>query len=286
METPPDTLEEEIKHDATLRTEAIVGGLALLIVILGGVIWYMATHPPRAGLPSTQNATSTPVATGSENQLITENAAYYEIKAVHPASTPLAHTAGVEADRTVVALMRQFELDTIATFKRDGNFANLSHDDIQIMGLDQRKMSLDITYDLKSSPKTTSYIYTIYQDTLGAHPNAFFRTFTFNTATGKLLAVSDIFTPGTNYLSVLSAESRKRLPTMIAARVGVSVSELDPDSMNDGTAPEADNFQNWYLDGRNLVLIFPPYQVAPYAAGVLSVSIPLSQLSSVSPAYK
>jgi len=57
--------------------------------------------------------------------------------------------------------------------------------------------------------------------------------------------------------------------------------------MNRGTTPDADNFQNWYVEGTTLVLLFPPYQVGPYSLGVVSVPIPLSELgTNLNPDFK
>ena len=61
----------------------------------------------------------------------------------------------------------------------------------------------------------------------------------------------------------------------------------DVDYIRQGVTPEALNFQSYAIEGDALVLIFPPYQVAPYAAGTQEVSIPLSQLKEIlKPAYQ
>lgn len=263
-----------------IKTE-IIGAIALGVIILGLVLWYMSEHP--APYIVNHTGTSTPQNVGGTNngQLnLNESAAYYDITAVYPASTPLKKSAGATADAKAVEIMKQFEINTILAFKEQGNFDHLSHDDIQMMGLDQRKESVEIKYEVKSGPRTVSYVYTIYQDTLGAHPNTYFRTFTFDSRTGEGLDIPDFFVAGTNYLSILSTAARKALPASIAAREGVSVKDLDADYMNRGTTPDADNFQNWYIEGSSLVLVFPPYQVAPYSAGVQMVSIPFSQFGT------
>jgi hypothetical protein len=260
------------------KTE-VIGAAALAILVVVLVLWYMSEHPaPVVNHPYTATTIS-PGGTNAPGSL-NETSTYYEIQASYPSSTSLKATAGAAADAKAVEIMKQFELNTIDAFKEQGNFANLTHDDVQMMRLDQRKETLSLSYQTKSGPKTISYLYTLTEDTLGAHPNTFFRTFTFNKKTGESLDISDLFTPGADYLSVLSAKSRALLPTTIAAREGVSVADVDTDYLNRGTTPDADNFQNWYLEGSNLVLVFPPYQVAPYAAGMQTASIPLSQLSS------
>lgn len=283
MESQEPTLQEEIARDTTIvRAEVIIGGLIVLVLILGGVIWYLATHQAPAPVSPTTTATSTTSVsvTPATTKDLNEIAAYYEIRATYPTATSLRTTASAQADAKAVEIMKQFEVNTIDGFKEQGNFAHLTADDIKTMRLDERKEMLDITYQVKTGTHTVSYLFTIIEDTLGAHPNTFYRTFTFDAKTGTGLDISDIFAPGVNYLSILSAQSRKLLPATIAAREGIKVSGVDTNFIARGTTPDADNFQTWYLETSNLVLVFPPYQVAPYAAGTQMVTIPLSQLSA------
>ena len=62
---------------------------------------------------------------------------------------------------------------------------------------------------------------------------------------------------------------------------------LGPDSMSDpdwvktGAGPAWSNFQNFLLLKDRLVIRFPPYQVAAYAAGDQRVEIPLSRLAGL-----
>jgi hypothetical protein len=253
----------------TIGAVLLVGALAL-----GGAYWYVRSHPaPVHDFGTT--ATSTPTGASGSPLGITENATYYTVTAEYPGSTPLA-AGNTEA----VAAMKQFELAAIAQFKKDGNFANLSHDDVQILGLDQRKMSLDITYRPAVGAHTVSYIFSSILDTFGAHPNTFFHTFTFDTTTGASLSLSDIFVPGADYASLLSSTSRKLLPQAIAKKTGVSKSDIDTAMLTAGTTAVPENFRNWYIEGKNLVIIFEPYQVAAYAAGSQTISIPFSDLGT------
>ncbi|MEK7601952.1 MAG: RsiV family protein [Patescibacteria group bacterium] len=271
------------------KSTSIVGVIILGVISLGLVLWYMSEHPapyvrnPDGAVPGT--ATTTPTA---PDKTLSENGRYYDITAVYPSVTPLKASASARADAQAIEVMKQFELNTISAFKEQGNFDHLTAEDISMLGFDQgRKESLEITYVLKRGGTTLSYLYTMYQDTLGAHPNAYFRSFTFNSKTGEGLDLTDVFAPGTDYLKLLSTISRKKLPTIIAKTEGMQGVEVDVDYMNRGTTPDADNFQNWYIDGTSLVLLFPPYQVAAYAAGVQTVSIPFSELgTSVRASYR
>jgi hypothetical protein len=185
------------------------------------------------------------------------------------------------ADVAAVALMKQWELDTISQFKTDGNFANLSHDDVQMMGLDQNKESLNITYTVTTGARTISYLFTTNEDTHGAHPNTFYHSFSFDTQNGNNLVLGSLFSPTSDYLTALSKAARAALPAVIAKAEGMTAADVDAGMLKDGTAPAPDNFANFMIDGKNLMIIFAPYQVAPYSAGTQRLSIPLSSLSGI-----
>jgi hypothetical protein len=157
--------------------------------------------------------------------------------------------------------------------------------DLQCTGIwylsktDNVKGSLTITYKTYASPHTISYVFTEYADTLGAHPNTFYKTFAFDTSTGARLGLKDLFAPGTDYLGQLSKIARAKLPAIIAAREEVDVSAIDMQMLTDGTAPTEDNFSAFYLDGADLVVIFQNYQIGPYVLGSTEFHVPIGQLS-------
>jgi hypothetical protein len=250
-------------------------GTALILTLIATIILYVAMKPAPAKAPGTTSASSLPAGGYSEH------APYYDIVTNYATTTPLLGEVGAPANEAAIARMKDFIGNTIATFKNDGNFANLTSEDIAMMGFDQgRKETLQITYLIASSARTLSYIFTIYEDTLGAHGNTFFHTFTFDTKTGAPLGLNDIFLPSASYLDTLSSISRAKLPAVIGE-------SADTDFMKGGTTPDGKNFENFFFDNRDFVILFPPYQVAPYAAGSQTLRISLSQLSNIlKPEYR
>lgn len=259
------------------KQKAVIGVGILVLVFIGIAIWYMATHQaPTVFVP--QTATSTPATTATGPQHLTATGKYYDIDTQYPGSTVLAQTAGTQADIAAVSTMKTFLAQEIDQFKANGNLDNLTPEDVQIQGLGpDRKYALQATYKTYQGPHTVSYVYTLYEDTLGAHPNAYYRTFTFDTKTGAALTLGDLFSSGT-YLQVLSTAARADLPKIISDHAG---GDADLTYINTGTTPNADNFQNWYLDGGNLVLVFAPYQVGPYALGTITDPISLVRLGTI-----
>jgi len=239
-------------------------GCLFIVIFLGGIIFYAAVRP--SGKNSV--AIETPKL-GATNYI--EHNANYDIAVNYASSTPLLSSVGSSANENAVAVMKKFVSDTVVQFKTDLGLGGVQSD---------KKKSLQITYLIGSSYHTVSYIFTIYENTGGAHNNMFFRTFTFNTSTGTSLALSDIFVQGDSYLNALSTISRAELPDVIG-------SGADTSFINKGTTPEDLNFQNFFFDNQYLVILFPPYQVGSYAAGPQTLRIPLSKLSNIlKPEYK
>lgn len=239
---------------------------------LFGIIFYAAIQPerkevltPRTTLPSTG---------------YTEHAQYYDITANYATSTPL-QAIGKHYDTAAQELMHTFVSDTIATFKSEGNFENLTSEDIEMMGFDQgQKERLNIVYMTAASKQSISYIFTVYTDTLGAHGNLDFGTFTFDVKNGAHIKLGDLFISGSNYLEALSILSRQNLPAVIGRRA-------DAAYIAKGTTPEEKNFERFFLDNKELVLLFPPYQVAAYSEGPQTLRIPLTELSGIlKPEYR
>ncbi len=211
-----------------------------------------------------------------------ENKPYYDIKASYPAHTPLRESTGERADNIATELMKRFVDDTVAQFKSDGNFENLTAEDVKMLGFeDGRKEMLQINYATASSKESLSYLFTIYQDTLGAHGNTFYHTFTFKTADGSTLGLKDLFVPNAPYLDTLSSISRAKLPAIIAENTDSKLSDISQDDIVQGTGPNEVNFASFFLDGTSLVILFPPYAVAAYAAGPQTLAIPLTDLKNI-----
>jgi peptidoglycan-N-acetylglucosamine deacetylase len=134
---------------------------------------------------------------------------------------------------------------------------------------------LDITYEeVKHSDTLVSLVFTVYEFTGGAHGNTITQTYLFDLQNGTTLTLDDLFTDTAAALEVINP----LVEADISAKLG---DMLDAQWLQDGTGTNPNNYQSFALDGANLIFYFPPYQVAPYAAGTQTVSIPLSQLSSV-----
>jgi len=257
-------------------------GFAVLIAVIAGIVWYDFSHAPAANAPGT-TASTTPTGSATEPVHITESAEFYTVDTQYPGQTLLAKLPG-NADLVAQTIMKQWEVDMIDQFKQ--NFTALDASYAQHLRDSHLQGSLTIQYETHQSARTVSYAYTMFSDTLGAHPNTTYKTFTFDTTSGQELALGDLFSPGTDYLGWLSTYSRAQLPAMIATREELAVSDIDMDMLDAGTTADSSNFADFYLDGSNLVVLFPPYAVGPYVLGSMELDIPLSKIPGLKPEYQ
>jgi hypothetical protein len=260
---------------------AIIALGVLIAVFIVLILWYSFMRKeavvPTSDTATTTLATTSPTTAGPRH--ITESNTYYEIDLTYPSVTPLSGDAN---DRAVERM--HVTMQSIADlFKKNIDVDNLSHDDIQMMGLDQRKMELGSSYEMYKGARTVSYVFEIYEDTFGAHPNAYYRTLTFDIQSGAELSLDDIFS-APDYLNILSSRTRADLPLIIRNRSGY---DADIEYIKAGTEPTLDSFATWFIDSRDLSIVFPPYQVGPYVLGTLIDPLSLSSLStSLNSPYK
>lgn len=261
--------------DLTHKHGALIWTGVLGAVFIALLAWYMITSPSPV-IPPTDTASTTPEAfVEPEPQIITEDGTYYDITAEIPSLTPLEGASNEAA----ISVVRAFAQERIAEFKKNGGLDDLTPEDAEFIGLTgERQYVLGMEYELFTGPHTVSYLYTIYEDTLGAHPNAYFRTFTFDIRTGTSLSLSDLFQENSAYLSWLSERVRRDIPLIVQQRSGYLP---DTEYLNSGTEPTPESFQSFYIEGSSLVVAFPPYQVGPYALGSIMVPIPLADMASL-----
>jgi hypothetical protein len=127
-------------------------------------------------------------------------------------------------------------------------------------------------------------LFTIYEDTGGAHPNGFYRTFVFDEQ-GSAVKLSDLFLPaqagkpGSNYLQKISAAATAQVTKQL--QEGLGQADVSGDIFAEGLAPTVENFKNFVIDGDTLYIVIPPYQAAAYVAGSFDVRIPFGDLKNL-----
>lgn len=258
-----------------MKTKQVVYAFALLVVVALAAATASFLTRSSGGVAQTSPILKGLLA-GSAYHYV-QTAPYYTIEVTYPAQIPLNPPAAARAE---LVIEKAFA-DDIAQFKSDGNLGNLSPEDIQIQGLGpDRRYGYAAQYERYQSANSVSYVFTLVADTLGAHPNSFYRTFTFDTQ-GNEITLENIFKPGASYLPRISSTSYDQVVAQLKTKTGSDPTPDMLDTARVGTSPSPESLQFFYVDGDTLGLLFPPYQVAAYAAGSFEVRIPLATLADI-----
>jgi len=135
--------------------------------------------------------------------------------------------------------------------------------------------SLEIDYSTPyRTDKLAAFRLSGYEYRGGAHGMPIIETLLIDLADGRLLTPADLFRSDSDWLQVLSERSRVALKDR-------DLLGPDLDWLNRGTAPDVENFQLLMPGPDGLTVIFPPYQVAPYAAGPQEVVVPWDELTGL-----
>ncbi|TAK72009.1 MAG: DUF3298 domain-containing protein [Gammaproteobacteria bacterium] len=99
-----------------------------------------------------------------------------------------------------------------------------------------------------------------------AHPFHHHRVLNFDLDSGETLSLEDLFQPDSDYLNRIAEYSRDVLNRKLR----------DKGMLMEGTTPTSENYKNWNLNPRGILITFDEYQVAPYVYGTQTVLIPYS----------
>ena len=133
--------------------------------------------------------------------------------------------------------------------------------------------SLDFNYEVEW--KDRDHISIVFLGSIfsgGAHPSPVYYTLLYDFNTMKELKLGDIFKKDSRYLQEISRHC---------------ISELEKSNVSDsqwidsGASPKQENYSFFYITGHDLVIIFPPYQVACYAAGTQEIPVPIKLLKDM-----
>ena len=142
---------------------------------------------------------------------------------------------------------------------------------------------LDLSFDVRSVTRDfVSILGEGSQFTGGAHGNPMLASFTYSRRGKRVLGLLDLFSDPPTALALLSSASRVALLAPAAAKAGGSakIPVEQQHRIHDGTEPKVENFTTFLIEAgpgdkaQGLSLLFPTYQIAPYADGPQHVSLP------------
>lgn len=163
---------------------------------------------------------------------------YPEISGINAAGAEMTQTVATEIDRFAQGLVQP-------------NYSGLTTFQVQL----NRSGLLSLTLHEMEYAKHA------------AHPMTIRRAYTFDTRTGTVISLSDLFRPDTDYKERLSGVVRARLAKgdipLLAPFTGI------PDT------------QEYYLTDEGLVLYYQLYEYAPYAWGFLEFTCSYADIADI-----
>lgn len=114
----------------------------------------------------------------------------------------------------------------------------------------------------------------------GAHPNSGTTTLTYDLKAGRTLKLADLFKPGTKYLAAIATYATRDLKGRKDPESGDNLG-IAQDIWEDGAKATMENYRNWNITKKGLLITFPAYQVAAYAYGPQTVIVPYSTLKDI-----
>jgi len=134
------------------------------------------------------------------------------------------------------------------------------------------KNVLKVSYhNFRFSEEIIGFRFEVYIFTGGAHGMTRIITRNFFLGEQKEIELEDVFLKNSGYLAEISRITAKNLEK----KLGFYAKEA---WIKEGAGPKEDNFARFNLLPGAIIFYFEQYTVAPYAAGVQEVKIPLAQL--------
>lgn len=138
---------------------------------------------------------------------------------------------------------------------------------------DQRAYTLISSYEARLGSEYDTFVFLISIDFGGAHPNHFYKTLTFD-KTENIVSLSDVFNKKVGNQDVLS-----RVSELVRQKISEKLGEnTNQQMLVEGTKPELENFKNFYIEGENIIFLFEPYAVAPYAYSTQEAKISFEEI--------
>ncbi len=105
-----------------------------------------------------------------------------------------------------------------------------------------------------------------------AHPFHYSMTINYDLEHGRELALGDLFAADTGYLKAISSFC---IAELTRRNIGFY------SGFERGAEPNDDNYRNWNITFDGILITFDEYQVAPYAAGPQTITVPYSELKPI-----
>ncbi len=262
-----------------MKTVHMVIGVLLIILISVGAYAYLTQEKSSGGVGSVSPQVATPQTSALEQDFIEVPAITYltssdsvpSLRYTYSISYPaIALTGHQNQARAANSVIKTFVLDLLESFKKnlepDGSLPSADNQTSDF-ALQSRPSLLSPTI-ISFRFDTAEYI------AGGAHANNQTHVLNYDIEQSTIYSTEDLFASTTLALPFLSAYSRKILRERFS---DISPKDFET-TVLPGTAPTKENFRSVAIAKKGIIVIFDPYQVAPYARGTQEVVIPINDV--------
>lgn len=182
---------------------------------------------------------------------------FYNVKVDFPVTNN--EKINFEINKEVEKMVSDFEKDAI-------DFGPLPSDI-------ERPYTLFVNFESHLGNKYDTFVFLISLDFGGAHPNHFYKTLTFD-KDSNILSIEDFLKrefPDKDILNKISELAQNKITENMGENANIEM-------IKDGAGPDMNNFRNFYIDEQEIVFLFEPYAVAPYAYSSQQARIKLSEI--------
>lgn len=136
----------------------------------------------------------------------------------------------------------------------------------------------DVTF---ATPDVVSLTYLNYSYTGGAHGNYGYEAHTYDLQTGNELTLADLIQSDKlqAFYRLVSAKLLSNDRDLLFPETVTDIEKFLKDKTPTSTQAQVESYghlRNWYLTPQGIVFFYNPYEIAPYAAGVQEITLPLS----------
>jgi hypothetical protein len=106
------------------------------------------------------------------------------------------------------------------------------------------------------------------------HPIDYYESINYDLNSGRFLTLDDLFKPQAEYLKTFSRYCFDELKK----KAGRYFTE---NTMAEGTAARPENFKNWNITPKGILISFEDYQVGPHSMGQPKIIVPYTELQEM-----
>lgn len=135
---------------------------------------------------------------------------------------------------------------------------------------------LEISFNYYEYENYISFVFNVFSQTGGAHPNTRVFTVNYDIKNDKIIDITELTKMYTNILEIFSKTSYESLKDNDKI-----LQYGNEDMFKRGLEERIENFRNFVFDKNGIVLFFNPYDIAPYVAGSFVVKVPYDKLDKI-----